>query len=127
MYIFKKIVVIVAVLALILCFTGFSAKAEAALLPSFGGLETMVIPCTCTVGLLAWHFFAPLYLNTSVPIAGAMTGAWVTTLPHYVLHPGAYALGTFTPGASVCFIGVPPYCLPLPSLGFISPLTGTSL
>lgn len=128
MKILKKIVVTIAIFALILSFAGFTTRLEAAVLPSYGGFEVFAIPCTCTAGLMAWHFYAPFYYNTSVPIAGALVGFWYTALPSYTIRPGQYQLGTFTPGAGVCLIGVPPYCYTLPGYGFINPLqTGSSL
>lgn len=124
MNIIKKSLSILGIVCLIMFFSVFTSHAQS--IPSFGGLEEFAVPCTCMGGALAWHFFVPLYLNSSVPIAGGLTGPWVTGFANYSLHPGAYALGKLIPGPP-CMIGVPPYCYALPHAGTISPFTGTSL
>lgn len=91
----------------------------------FGGLEVAMIPCTCSG--VALHFFAPLYLGTAVPIYGYFAAPYTPTLyANYSLHPGAWALGFYTPGAQSCMMIAYPSCILYPSLGFITPRTGTS-
>jgi hypothetical protein len=112
----------------------------ASVLPYFGGFDVAMIPCTCSGGAaIFWHLFAPLYYSLLpaptiagsplIPLpAGALTALSTPTLfSNYVIHPGIWAEGTQIPGTQACFIGVPPACILLPSIGFITPFTGTSL
>ena len=92
----------------------------------FGGFEVSVFPCTCTGQFL--HYFAPLFLGP-VPTTGALTypmGA-TTAFLFGMLHPGAWALGLYTPGVQSCWVWAGKFCFPLPSLSAITPFTGTSL
>jgi len=123
--IIKKTTTFVFVLCLIFSFNLFVVRA--APLPAFGGLDVAAVPCTCTPGLFS-HFFVPLYLNTSVPVAGNLNSyANVVAFSYYYLHPGSWALGTLLPPIP-CLIGFPPFCfpLPLPQYGTIAPMTGVS-
>ena len=91
----------------------------------FGGLDVFTMPCTCGFAY-NYHVFAPLYLS-SVPITGAFAALVTPTIYSYhVLHPGAWALGSFTPGVQACWMWAGHFCYPLPTLGTISPFTGTS-
>ena len=101
-------------------------KAWAAAVP-FGGLEVYEMPCTCTGGALFWHVFAPLFLG-GAPVAGALAAPSTPLVyPSYYLKVKSWALGLYTPGAgSACYIGVTPYCYPLPNYGLVLPTTGTS-
>lgn len=92
----------------------------------FGGLDVMTIPCTCGF-VYNWHYFAPLFLNNPVPISGPLAAPQAIAFPFYILHPGAWALGLFTPGVQACWMYVGFGCAPLPSYGAISPLTGSSI
>ncbi|MDQ3014809.1 MAG: hypothetical protein M3Q73_03025 [bacterium] len=121
----KRILTIGFVLHLIFSFTG--KVTNAAVLPTFGGFNTYFIPCTGSYAPIAWHFYTPLYLNTSVPIAGPLVGFYATTFAYYTIHPGQYAMGTYLNDPGSCYVGVCPYCTVLPSIGFInSAFTGTS-
>ncbi|MFZ2167716.1 MAG: hypothetical protein WAV50_02485 [Minisyncoccia bacterium] len=91
----------------------------------FGGLDVMEIPCTCGF-VYNWHFFAPLFLNNPVPIAGPLAAPQAIAFPFYILHPGAWALGIYTPGVQACWMYVGWGCAPLASYGLILPLTGSS-
>jgi hypothetical protein len=94
---------------------------------AYGGLDLFLIPCTCTAGYLNWHFFAPLYLNNPTPIAGALVAATTpVAYSTYYVRPGSWAKGFELPGAGICYIGVEPYCYPLPNYGLITPFTGVS-
>lgn len=91
----------------------------------FGGLEVAIIPCTCSSYDL--HIFSPLYLG-GLPVSGAL--AYVKNTPTAFgsfLHPGAWALGSYTPGVPACWMHAGKFCFPVFSLGIITPLTGTSL
>ena len=90
----------------------------------FGGFDVAEIPCTCGF-VYTWHYFAPLFLGP-VPITGPLAAPWVIAFPFYILHPGAWALGLYTPGVQACFMYVGFGCAPLPSFGLINPLTGSS-
>jgi hypothetical protein len=120
----KRILVFIFILAFLFGATTHFSYAQ---LTAFGGLEIFALPCTCEAGLVAWHFFTPLFLNSQIPLAGALTGPWVTAYPNFTLNPGSYALGTYAPGAGVCLIGIEPFCYTLPNYGYILPMTGTSL
>ncbi|MEK7515603.1 MAG: hypothetical protein AAB555_01545 [Patescibacteria group bacterium] len=92
----------------------------------FGGLEVSIFPCTCSAQFL--HYFAPLWLGP-VPATGALTypmGA-TTAFLFGILKPGSWALGTYTPGVQACWVWAGKFCFPIPSLGAITPFTGTSL
>src|SRR3989344_4754183 len=92
----------------------------------FGGLEVFMMPCTCGF-TYNYHVFAPLYLG-AIPTTGAFSYPMApTTYPYFLLHPGAWALGFFAPGAQACWMWAGKFCYPLPNMGIISPFTGTSL
>lgn len=122
----KKILSLAVALAFVLSFTIHTTRnAEAATGMPFGGLNLMMWPCTCTASMM-WHFFSPLY-NPKGPVTGALIAYPSSiTFRHYYLHPSAWALGTYTPGAGICYVGVAPYCYAMPNLGLIIPPTGTS-
>jgi hypothetical protein len=126
----KKLFVFVGVLVIVSFFMFFAIAipTHAAVLPSFGGLDVMMFPCTCTFGAIWWHFFTPLYINSPIPLAGPLAStANIIAYPSYYLHPGSWVIGTYTPGAgAACWVGVEPYCVPLPNLGLISPMTASS-
>jgi len=93
----------------------------------FGGLDVIQIPCTCTAGYFWAVKFVPFF-NPSVPTTGVLVYQLGSIkFLNYVLHPGAWALGLYIPGAGQCYIGFAPYCVYVPNFGLISPITGTSL
>ena len=91
----------------------------------FGGLIVFTAPCTCGF-TFNYHVFTPLFLGPA-PITGTLA-APVTpnTFPFFVLHPGAWALGIFTPGVQACWMYAGWGCFPVPVLGVITPFTGSS-
>ena len=91
----------------------------------FGGLQTFTFPCTCSP-IYTWGFFAPLFLGTAVPVAGALATPLVVEFPFYAPRPGAYDLGFYTPGVQACYLYVVFGCIPLPTIGVITPFTGVS-
>lgn len=96
---------------------------HAALVP-YGGLIVFSIPCTCGF-VFNYHMFAPLFLGP-IPMAGGLSAPQVITFPFYYLHPGAWALGAYVPGAQACWMYVGFGCAPLPGLGTITPFSGSS-
>jgi len=91
----------------------------------FGGLDVFEIPCTCSP--FTFHVFTPLYVASPIPITGALAASYTPNLwMYYILHPGAWALGYFVPAAEACWMYAVAGCFPLPTLGTISPFTGTS-
>ncbi len=87
----------------------------------FGGMVAFSVPCTCSFNL--WIFFAPMY---PAPVPFPYSGALVYTPGISFLHPlfligvpTKWHLGDYVPGVQACFIGAPPFCVPLPSWGHI--------
>jgi peptidoglycan hydrolase-like protein with peptidoglycan-binding domain len=102
-------------------------KAYAASWLGFGGYITYIIPCTCAPAVES-IFVALPYPNIVVTnlllnyVLGSEGFNW-----HNIPEPGIAALGLYSPGAApVCYIGVEPWCVPLPSEGLILPVTGSS-
>jgi hypothetical protein len=91
----------------------------------FGGLETYQFPCTCSPAYM-WGFFSPLFLSNPAPLTGALATPLSVGFATYVPHVGSYALGFYTPGVQACWIYVVVGCIPLPTIGAITPLTGVS-
>lgn len=87
----------------------------------FGGLNTVTVPCTCS-GML-WVFFSPLYPNPPFPLAGALVFVPGATTPHPHFLFGVitkWELGQYiTPDPGICWVGAPPFCVVLPSLGIM--------
>jgi hypothetical protein len=92
----------------------------------FGGLDLFEVPCTCSVAY-NWHYFGPLFLSNPVPITGPLAAPQAIAFPFYILHPGAWALGTYTPGVQACWMYIGFGCAPLPVMGAITPFTGSSI
>lgn len=91
----------------------------------FDGLDVFEIPCTCSP--FTYHVFAPLFVASMVPITGALAASYTPNLwMYFILHPGAFALGYFVPGAQACWMYAVAGCFPLPVLGTITPFTGSS-
>ncbi len=124
---FLKKNIVIAVLLLVL----FPMKALAVVPPllSYGGVNTVSLPCTCTGGAVWWAFYTPLYL-TAIPIVGPIDyvlGAsflfadFIPPIESFAPYKGAYL-----PGVPLCWMGVPPYCFPMPTFG-TTVFTGTGL
>lgn len=92
----------------------------------FGGLDVFEFPCTCSP--YTYTVFTPLFFGP-VPASGALAVPdWGVSFPFYVLMPGAWALGTYTPGVEACWWYHGYECDPFPPvLGVVDPFTGTSL
>jgi hypothetical protein len=91
----------------------------------FGGLDVFEIPCTCSP--FTYHWFAPLWIGP-VPLTGPLAAPDTPNLfPFYILHPAAWALGFMTPGVEACWMYAVAGCFPLPTLGVITPFTGSSI
>ena len=113
-------------LAFVSVFMFSPIKTQAAVGLGFGGLVTAVIPCPCSGGF--WVWFTPLYINSPVPVTGAIYFSALHTIPYswYAFGvPGTWELGTFVPGVQECYIPTPAGCVPLPTLGSMI-MAGTS-
>lgn len=120
-----RMILFVSALSFLFAVTPLTSLAFAS--PADGGLDVLAVPCTCIPAPTTWNVFVPLYVNSVVPTSGALLFVFGTEgYEYYIVHPGAWQLGIFIPGAQ-CLIGFPPFCFPLPSLGAISPLSGSSL
>lgn len=90
---------------------------------SFGGLNTVFIPCTCSGGFLLYIF--DYKTNTVLPL---VYQAGVSFLYEYYNIFGRYLLGSYIPGAGQCLIYAGTSCTTVPSVGMLGfqPGTGTS-
>lgn len=107
-------------------FVGETARAALGL--PFGGYVATVMPvCTCVPAVsqifvfLANPNLAVTNMNLDY-IFGTQAFNW-----HTLPLPGVATLGLYEPVTPTCFIGIPPKCIPLPSRGLITPITGSSL
>lgn len=93
----------------------------------FGGLVVAEIPCTCGMAF-TWQWFTPLYISGLIPTTGALA---VPVTPfmfaNWYSFPGSWLLGLYTPGVQACWIYVGIACVTLPTLGVVTPFTGSSL
>lgn len=75
--------------------------------------------CDCTEAVYTW--FEPLYLNSSIPLTGALTwysgGSFI--YENYYLHPGAWGAGFYIPGLQACWYYAVYSCIPYPAIGHI--------
>lgn len=95
-----------------------SASAQVPPLLPFGGLLITPFPCTCS--LTSWNWYAPLYLAASVPLTGPMTYVPYATVPfadYLFIVPATPQEGAYIPGVPACWVGFPPFCVPLPNIG----------
>lgn len=104
-----------------LCALAFPSQSYAQ--APFGGLSVFIIPCTCSPFTYQW--FVPLFLGP-VPATGPLAVPLTTGFPFFVLHPGAWALGFELVGVQSCWMYSALGCFVLPTLGAITPVTGTS-
>lgn len=115
---------IVLIFLVVLCVSAFPSVSRAQ--APFGGLVVAEIPCTCTPAF-TWQWFAPLYFSL-VPITGALAVPVTPFLfAYWYSFPGSWLLGLYTPGAQACWIYVGIACVTLPTLGVVTPFTGSSL
>jgi hypothetical protein len=93
----------------------------------FDGVAVGQIYCTCSNNFLV--FFSPLYLYPSAgPIAGSLVFQPGTMMYlNYNIIPSEGVVGTYMPGVPACWMVAPHGCYPMPSLGLILPVTGSSL
>ena len=117
----KKIIPVI-----ILLFVSVAPSVSHAQAPFGGMVVGTPIPCTCTSGVLL-YWFAPLFLG-SLPTTGDLAGLPAVRFPFYNLsHSGQWALGVYTPGLQTCWMWYGKFCAIFPTLGRITPFTGTSL
>lgn len=116
-----KIARIALVTVFLLSFYFLPIKARAIVTLPFGGLNTVTVPCTCS-GML-WVFFSPLYPSPPFPLAGALVFVPGVTIPHPYFLFGViskWELGQYvTPDPGICWVGAPPFCVVLPSMGIM--------
>lgn len=104
------------------------ATAHAALGLPFGGYVATVMPvCTCTPAVSQIFILLPnpnaLVSNMNLDyVLGTQAFSW-----HNLPLPGVATLGLYEPSPPTCWIGFPPKCVPLPSRGVITPISGSSL
>ena len=123
----QKAILFVSILSLTL-FIISPLTSLAFLSPADGGLDILAIPCTCTLVPSTWNFFLPLYINSVIPASGSLVYTFGTqAFAYYAVYPTVWQLGIFIPGVQDCLVGAPPACVPMGSLGQISPFTGSSL
>ncbi|MDP1625382.1 MAG: hypothetical protein Q8L64_06520 [bacterium] len=123
---FTQILMVLSVIAALLIMPARVDAQVPPLLP-FGGWLITPIPCTCS--LTTWNWYAPLYLAASVPVTGPMTYVPYATVPFanfLVIVPATPHKGAYIPGVPACWVGFPPFCVPLPNIGVIG-FMGTGL
>jgi len=92
----------------------------------FGGLVVAEIICTCSP--YTWQWLVPLYTGGLIPITGALAVPDTPfTYAFYYSTIGTWMLGLYIPGNQSCMMYVGLGCVVLPSLGSVTPFTGTSL
>lgn len=87
----------------------------------FGGRILSVLPCTCTGNSLLWITPLPPSFATMLSYYQG-TQAYLS----YNLPFSLNILGKYAPTGSTCFVGAPPFCAPMPSVGTITPMVGSS-
>lgn len=116
---------IVLVCLVALCMSAFPSVSRAQ--APFGGLVVAEIPCTCSQAF-TWQWFTPLYISGLIPTTGALA---VPVTPfmfaNWYSFPGSWLLGLYMPGVQTCTIYVGIACVTLPTLGMVTPFTGSSL
>ena len=125
----KKIIIFLIIFIFVIPFLAFGqAGSNIATGIPFGGFVQFFIPCTCPPPGL-WIFMAPLYpAPVPFPFAGALTfNLGISTLfaNFFIGIPTTAHLGDYVPAVQSCWIGFPPFCVPLPSFGQIARV-GTS-
>jgi len=91
----------------------------------FGGLVIFELPCTCSP--FTWQWLTPLYFGP-LPFAGALAAPDTPFLfEYYYSFPSTWVLGKYIPGVQACWMFAVAGCFPLPTIGLMTPFTGTSL
>lgn len=125
-----KVARIILTLPLILSFAIIPLHADALVPPllPFGGWPVITpVPCTCSATV--WTWFAPLYITGSIPLTGPMTYVPYATVPlanFLITIPATPHQGAYIPGVPACWVGVVPFCFPLPNIGVMG-FVGTGL
>lgn len=90
---------------------------------SFGGYNVWSLPCACSAGTIWYVWYAPLYINSKVPVTGAL--AVGVTPPNIVYRnfdsyvPTTWSLGKFMPGVQSCWQPAHSGCYVWPVLGHV--------
>lgn len=103
-------------------------KAQAAAGLPFGGYITYSNPavCSCTPGVTSVFVSLPNPTLTSNLLLDYVAGTEAFNW-HTLPLPGVSTLGTYAPGYLTCYIYVGTACLPIPAVGTITPMSGSSL
>ncbi len=87
----------------------------------FGGHSKVVVPCTCSFGV--WIQYTPFFMGGKMLPVGALTYRPPKPSKPYAYFtaglPGIWYLGKYLPTPGTCWVGVAPYCVPLPDYGVI--------
>lgn len=132
-------------LIIILFLFAFLPKTSYAL-GSFGGYNLWTVPCACSGATIWYTWYAPLFINSPIPITGPLTiglpspDPIANSTPYVVpeppltvykmiydpLVPTTQALGKFVPGLQMCWQPAETGCKPWPVYGHIY-LVGSSI
>ncbi len=108
------------VLILVIAFI-FPDKSHA--FASFGGYNLWSVPCGCSAGTVWYVWYAPLYLNSSLPITGALAvgippnALWYRNFDP--IAPTTWSVGKFMPGVQSCWQPSASGCSPWPVYGHV--------
>ncbi len=101
----------------------FPNKSNAVVPVPFGGYNVWSVPCTCSAGVVWYVWYAPLFLDMGVPMAGPMavgvppSSYWF--LDYDPIVPTTWSLGMFVAGVQSCWQPGPTVCIPWPVLGHV--------
>lgn len=90
---------------------------------SFGGYNVWTVPCVCSAATIYYVWYAPLYLNSIIPVAGPMavgippTSLWYANFDPII--PTTWSLGKYTPGVQSCWQPDNKGCDPWPVIGHV--------
>ena len=101
-------------------------RAQAATGLPFGGFVTYALPCTCTPAVTSIFVALPAPTPTSNLVLDYVNGTEAFSW-HTLPTPTVATLGIYEPGVQSCFIVIPHACIPLPAVGTITPMVGSSL
>lgn len=92
----------------------------------FGGVAPVIIPCTCTGG--AWMLIRDKRTKLPLPIVFEPAYSKLSSIQNIsgLYLPFTEKLGTFQVGG-VCWVGIPPFCAPIPALGTVTPFPGAGM
>jgi len=110
----------ILILSVLVIFS-FPQKSQA--FTSFGGYNLWSVPCTCSAGTVWYVWFAPLYLNSLVPMAGPMAVGVPPSTLWYANYdatvPTTWSLGKYMPGVQSCWQPAGYTCVAWPVIGHV--------